>query len=333
MKHAVLCVDDDASILEGYRRVLGQRFELYLARGPFQGIEKLESGPEYSVAVVDMRMPEMNGIEFLKRVQVRSPQTRRIMLSGDAEQSTAVDAVNQGHVSAYLAKPCPSQALLAAVQAAADEWEAQAQERAALRKAQAGALRALLEMLKAADPALHARCLRVRSLGERLLAARGLGMDWQMEASLLLSQAACLYLRGDIRAKRASAEALSGVEEMALEGHVPLGAAWLQGIPGYEGIAQAIAAQRKPYRGADPAEELQGPALPLASRVACLAADWERYSAGDRPVEEVRSKLHERWERYDPELLAAALALRLRPERDGIDPSPLRAKAVESLVA
>ena len=41
MKYSVLVVDDDASIWEGFRRTLGQHFELYLAQGQFQGMEKI----------------------------------------------------------------------------------------------------------------------------------------------------------------------------------------------------------------------------------------------------------------------------------------------------
>lgn len=310
MKHSVLVVDDDPSILEGYRRVLGSHFELYLACGPFQGIEKLEGGPDYSVVVADMRMPEMNGIEFLKRVRARSPQTRRIMLSGDAEQSTAVDAVNLGQVSAFLSKPCPSQQLLAAVTAAAADWQQQQQERLALRGAQAGAVQAMTELLRAADGELYRRSRRIRALAARILEARGLAMDWQMEAAALLSQAGTLYLPAELRGKIVEGQLLNPAEEAELDGHPALGAAWLRAIPGFEGIAQAIMLQRRPYRGLGiQAHEWQGPALPLASRVLHVAHDLDWFSVGQRFAAEVRACLESRADRYDPELLAAALGL------------------------
>lgn len=314
MKHSVLVVDDDPSILEGYRRVLGSHFELYLACGPFQGIEKLEGGPDYSVVVADMRMPDMNGIEFLKRVRARSPQTRRIMLSGDAEQSTAVDAVNLGQVSAFLAKPCPSQQLLAAVKAAAADWELQHQERQALRASQTGAVQALMELLRAADPALFRRSRRIRRLAALILKARGLGMDWQMEAAALLSQVGTLYLPAELRGKIMEGLMLDTAEEEVLDGHPALGADCLRVIPGFEGIAQSIALQRRPYQDlGTPGLEWQGPALPLASRVLHLAHDMDWFSVGERSSDEVRDRLLARVHRYDPELLQAALGLECGP--------------------
>jgi response regulator RpfG family c-di-GMP phosphodiesterase len=310
MKPAVLCVDDDASILEGYRRVLGGHFQLYLACGPFQGIEKLEAGPDYSVVVADMRMPDMNGIEFLKRVRARSPHTRRIMLSGDAEQSTAVDAVNLGQVSAYLAKPCPSQRLLAAVQEACADWERERLEREALRGAQTGAVSALLELLRAADPVLERRSRRIAAVSARLMEARGLSLDWQMQAAALLSQAGTLYLPAELRARIEAGEPLSVPEELALDSLPALGAAWLKPIPGFEGIAQAIALQRRGYHGqGEPLDGPLGPALPLASRVLHLAHDMDWFAGGDRSAGDLRRCLEERSERYDPDLLMAALKL------------------------
>lgn len=305
MKPAVLVVDDDASILEGYRRVLGGHFELYLARGPFQGIEKLEGGPDYAVVVADMRMPEMNGIQFLKRVRARSPQTRRIMLSGDAEQSTAVDAVNLGQVSAFLSKPCPSARLLAAVQDAAKEWDQAQQERQALREAQLGALSALQSMLKAADAGLWRRGIRLRALAANVLKARGLSLGWQSEAAALLAVTGMLFVPAELRGKMEAGWILDPEEELALEGYLARGAEGMVAIPGFDTVAQAIAHQRRSFseqgRGG-----LQGASLPLVSRVLHLCLDLDLFSAG-AGWEHARGMLATRSERYDPELLQAVL--------------------------
>lgn len=307
MKPAVLVVDDDASILEGYRRVLGSHFELYLARGPFQGLEKLDGGPDYAVVVVDMRMPEMNGIEFLKRVRMRSPQTRRIMLSGDAEQSTAVDAVNLGQVSAFLSKPCPSARLLEAVKAAAEEWEQQLQERLALRAAQQGALSALQSMLRAADEGLWRRGCRLRGLAASLLQARGLSLGWQAEAATLLAVSGMLFVPAELRGKMEAGWVLDPEEEAELEAHLERGAEGLKAIPGFDSVAQAIAQQRRSYCPQGDGGP-SGPALPLASRLLHLCLDLDFYAAGAGWAQAL-GMLATRSERYDPELLQAVQGL------------------------
>ena len=57
-------------------------------------------------------MPEMNGIEFLMELERMTPDTIRIMLTGNADQKTARDAVNRGHIFRFLTKPCPPEELL-----------------------------------------------------------------------------------------------------------------------------------------------------------------------------------------------------------------------------
>ena len=76
-------------VLEGYGRVLRKQFDVYTANGGEQALAEIESSDEFSVIISDMRMPGMDGIQFLGRAAEISPNTVRIMLTGDAEQQTA----------------------------------------------------------------------------------------------------------------------------------------------------------------------------------------------------------------------------------------------------
>ena len=80
-------------------------FDIDFADSGAKGL-KLLSENEYSVVVSDMQMPEMNGAEFLKNVKDKSPDTVRIMLTGNADQQTAVTAINDSDVFRFLNKPC-----------------------------------------------------------------------------------------------------------------------------------------------------------------------------------------------------------------------------------
>lgn len=317
MKAAVLCVDDDAGILEGYRRVLGRQFEVYLACGPYQGIEKLEGGPDYAVVIADMRMPEMTGVEFLRRSRQRSPETKRIMLSGDAEQATALQAVNEGQVSAFLTKPCPAPVLLQAVKDAAEAWQARRAERGSLEGLRQGSVRALLELLRAADPLLHARSLRVRDLCRRLLEARGLAMDWQLESCALLSQVGMLYLPEALRAKIEKGQTLGPAEESSLDSQGRLGASCVMRIPGFEGVAEGLQWQRRGFDGSGtPGQGLAGAALPLASRLLHLACDLDWFLGARRGAGETVARLRSRAGRYDAAWLELCVSEGLCRGRD-----------------
>ncbi len=103
----ILCVDDDPNILEACQRNFRKRFSIDTALGGKPALALMESNGPYAVIVADMQMPGMNGVEFLTQAQRKAPDTVRIMLTGNADQKTAVDAVNKGHVYQFLNKPCP----------------------------------------------------------------------------------------------------------------------------------------------------------------------------------------------------------------------------------
>ncbi len=116
MTDKILCVDDDVNLLAGIQRNLRKQFRLDTAPGGAEGLELLTRQGPYAVVVADMRMPNMNGVEFLCACRAKFPDTVRIMLTGDADQETAVQAVNQGQVFQFLNKPCPPDALAGALE-------------------------------------------------------------------------------------------------------------------------------------------------------------------------------------------------------------------------
>jgi signal transduction histidine kinase len=115
MTDKILCVDDDLNLLAGIQRNLRRQFRLETAPGGAEGLELLAKQGPYAVVVADMRMPSMNGAEFLRACCEQFPDTVRIMLTGNADQETAVLAVNQGQVFQFLNKPCPPEALARAI--------------------------------------------------------------------------------------------------------------------------------------------------------------------------------------------------------------------------
>jgi sigma-B regulation protein RsbU (phosphoserine phosphatase) len=80
-----------------------------------------ENGP-YAVIVSDFMMPGMNGIEFLCRVKETNPETMRMMLTGSADMSTAIQAVNEGSIFQFHPKPCPAQTLSTAIQSGIEKY-------------------------------------------------------------------------------------------------------------------------------------------------------------------------------------------------------------------
>jgi response regulator RpfG family c-di-GMP phosphodiesterase len=120
----ILCVDDDLNVLEGYRRTFGRRYNVYLAQGPLQGVDKLQLGPFYSAIISDKNMPLMDGIDFLDFAKHVFPGSVRLMLTGLADDPATLEALKEGKIQRLLAKPCPVKELEKAVEEAVGQaWE------------------------------------------------------------------------------------------------------------------------------------------------------------------------------------------------------------------
>jgi len=99
----VLIVDDDKNTREGLQRALQHRFEVRLAGDAAHALESLADGTA-DVMLADLRMPGMNGLELLQRVQAQYPETVCILLTAYGSVETAVAAMKQGAYD-FLTKP------------------------------------------------------------------------------------------------------------------------------------------------------------------------------------------------------------------------------------
>ena len=104
-KPAVLLVDDEESILNSLRRLLrSQPYDVVLATGGAQALEIMATRP-IDLVMSDARMPGMDGATLLAEVHRLYPGTRRILLTGYADLSTIVKAINDGQIHRYISKP------------------------------------------------------------------------------------------------------------------------------------------------------------------------------------------------------------------------------------
>ncbi|HEY2928478.1 HD domain-containing phosphohydrolase [Piscinibacter sp.] len=101
----VLLVDDEPNVLNALRRLLrGHGFEIATAANGDEALALLRRQPVDAI-VCDMRMPGMNGAEVLRESRALAPDAVRVLLTGYADIGSAVQAVNEGEIFRYLAKP------------------------------------------------------------------------------------------------------------------------------------------------------------------------------------------------------------------------------------
>jgi len=101
----LLIVDDEPGILSSLRRLLRPAgHKIHTAESGPIGLQVLEQEP-VDLVISDMRMPEMNGAQFLEQVRLRWPGTTRILLTGYADVSSTIEAINRGEIYRYISKP------------------------------------------------------------------------------------------------------------------------------------------------------------------------------------------------------------------------------------
>lgn len=115
---SILCVDDEPSILSALKRLFRPHGFTVLTAGSGQEALELLAQQPVDVVISDMRMPQMDGAQFLEQVFQRWPETKRILLTGYADANATIAAVNLGHIWRYVAKPWNDAELVAAVQQA-----------------------------------------------------------------------------------------------------------------------------------------------------------------------------------------------------------------------
>jgi len=131
-KHSILLVDDEPEILFSLRGLLRKEFELYTAESGAEALEILHRHPVH-VIMTDQRMPQMTGVELLRRARGDCPQAIRLVFTGYADIKAVIDAINQGQIYRYLTKPWDPDELVAVLHQACDYYDRMAERRRLLR--------------------------------------------------------------------------------------------------------------------------------------------------------------------------------------------------------
>lgn len=110
-KKTILVVDDDKSILRTFTRILQKSgYDIDVAETGKEAIEKAENR-KFDLALVDIRLPDMDGTDLLAKLKKPLQNTVKIMITGFPSLETGVKALDEG-ADAYLVKPVKPQELL-----------------------------------------------------------------------------------------------------------------------------------------------------------------------------------------------------------------------------
>jgi response regulator RpfG family c-di-GMP phosphodiesterase len=101
----ILCVDDEQNILSSLRRLFrAHGYQVLTADSGAAGLEILAQ-QAVDLVISDMRMPQMDGAQFLEKVRERWPDTIRLLLTGYSDTGSILAAINRGEIYRYITKP------------------------------------------------------------------------------------------------------------------------------------------------------------------------------------------------------------------------------------
>lgn len=308
MTNKILFVDDDANLLSGIQRALRKQFSVDTATEGTAALQRLvEHGP-YAVVVADMQMPEMSGIEFLKKAQLAAPDTVRLMLTGNADQKTAIDAVNDGHVFRFLTKPCPPPTLVPALEAGLKQFHLITAERELLENTLGGAVKVLTEILSIADPAMFERGQRLKEHVRTFSQGSDFKSFWELELAAMLAQIGRVTIPATVLAKDRAGLSLTGPEKDILHRVPDVGARLLEKIPRLENVSAIIRYHQKHFDGSGfPFDSVAGDTIPIGARILKVLSDLTALEAKALSRSAAFQVMQERTGWYDPDVVAAAL--------------------------
>ena len=311
----VLCVDDEPRVLEGLSLHLRRMYEVEVATSGNAGLAVLERDKTFAVVISDMRMPGMNGAVFLSRSREIAPDAVRMLLTGQTDMTSAVQAVNVGQIFKFLTKPCPPSTLLTAVDAAAVHYRLITAERVLLEQTLHGTIKALIDILALANPVSFGRATRIKQLVTDLATEVHLDERWQVEVAAMLSQIGAMSLPPETLERVYTNQPLSSEEELMVARVPTVTEDLLRGIPRLETVRRILSTYTKPYR---PAEADASPQRTLEHRGACLlriATDFDALTAQGHSLAHAFDILRGRPGQYDPRLVVALDTVRCSGSR------------------
>lgn len=137
MAEKILFVDDEPLVLDAFRRMLRGIIETHTADSGEKALAAAKDDGPFAVVISDMRMPGMNGTQFLAQIRKTSPDSVRMLLTGFTDLDAAVAAVNEGHIFRFLSKPCSKEDLLKAIELGLAQYRATVAEKEWAKKAMA----------------------------------------------------------------------------------------------------------------------------------------------------------------------------------------------------
>ncbi|QGU86670.1 HD domain-containing phosphohydrolase [Erwinia sorbitola] len=290
----VLCVDDEPNVLAAMERNLFGEFDVVTALSGDAGLRTISWSEPFAVIMSDMRMPGMDGATFLAKAREVSPDSVRVLLTGQADVESSIAAINKGAIFRYLCKPCAREDLSSALNDAVNQYRLVRAEKELLATTLTASVKTMTEVLAMVAPWAFQRAAFAQSCVQHALPKLDWADGWIYTIAASLSQIGCVGIPADIMKADAAQRTLTDDEKKLLQEHPDVASRLVAGIPRLERVAEIIRHQAKEAPTSAPVEVIRGSQLLRAAlelerhlaRGESLERPWEVMRAARPPIPE-----------------------------------------------
>ncbi|MGM9994023.1 MAG: HD domain-containing phosphohydrolase [Candidatus Avigastranaerophilus sp.] len=271
-KYRILIVDDEPDNLALLYRTLRGHYEIAKSTSPLAALDMLKQ-ENFHCILSDHKMPEMDGVEFLKRCSEISPETMRLLVTAYSDAAILIDAINYAKIYRYIKKPYNPEELLLIVQNALDYLQLKIDNKLLindLKELFAGTVTAIVEALDAKDSYTLGRSKRVTFYAVRI--ARSMQLNpmtlGKIELAGLLHDIGMIGVSDDILAKT---EKLTVEEYNEIKKHVHHSIKILDDIKQLDEVVELIKYHHEHYDGNGYPFGKKSEEIPLGARIIAVA--------------------------------------------------------------
>ena len=271
-KYKILIVDDEPDNLALLYRTLRGKYDIAKSTSPLTALEMMKT-EHFNCILSDHKMPEMEGVEFLKRSCEIQPDTMRLLVTAYTDAGILIDAINYAKIYRYIKKPYNPDELLLIVENALEYWQLKADNNVLvndLKELFAGTITAIVEALDAKDSYTLGRSKRVTFYAVKIAKALHLSetTTGKIELAGLLHDIGMIGVSDDILSK---VEELSHDEFAEIKQHVHHSVKILDDIKQLKDVVEIIRYHHEFFDGNGYPFGKKGEEIPIGSRIIAVA--------------------------------------------------------------
>lgn len=275
-KYKILIVDDEENNLALLHRTLRQYYDIVRTTSATDALNILQE-EDIDIILSDHKMPEMDGVEFLKKSNEIKPSCVRLLVTAYSDAQILIDAINYAKIYRYVKKPWEPSELLMIVDSAVEYYQLKRDNDKLvydLKELFSGTVNSIIETLDAKDSFTLGRSRRVTFLALKManylnLSGEDLG---KLELAGLLHDIGMIGVGEETLNKMGS---LSEDDVDTIKKHVMYGVKILEDIKQLKEVVEIIKHHHERFDGSGYPDGIKGDEIPLGSRIIAVADTYD----------------------------------------------------------